>query len=53
MKQDSCRKCGNEMQINLNCKICEKPIEFFCNKCSNTTEKQIHSGCMIISLVTQ
>jgi hypothetical protein len=35
------------MEINQNCHVCKKPIEFICNHCNNTTDKQIHSNCMV------
>jgi len=47
MRNDSCRKCGSELEVNQNCPVCKKPIEFFCHVCSVITEKQIHSDCMI------
>jgi hypothetical protein len=43
----SCRKCGNEMEVYCNCHVCKKPIEFICQKCDQTTTKEIHSNYMI------
>lgn len=47
MRNDSCRKCGCDMEVNQNCPVCGKPFEFFCHRCSNITDKQIHSDCLI------
>ena len=49
MRIDSCRKCGNELEINQRCDVCHDAIEFYCHGCGATTEKQIHRQCMINS----
>jgi hypothetical protein len=49
MRIDSCRKCGNELEINQRCDVCNDAIEFYCHGCGATTEKQIHRQCMINS----
>ncbi|MEX0657070.1 MAG: hypothetical protein WD154_05950 [Nitrosopumilaceae archaeon] len=46
MRNDSCRKCGNELKINQNCESCSEPIEFVCHTCGNITDEQIHSECI-------
>jgi hypothetical protein len=48
MRTDSCRNCGNELEINQRCNICNDAIEFYCHGCGTTTEKQIHQQCMLI-----
>ena len=49
MRIDSCRKCGNELEINQRCDVCHDAIEFYCHGCGATTEKQIHRQCLINS----
>ena len=49
MRIDSCRKCGNELEINQRCDVCNDAIEFYCHGCGATTEKQIHRQCMFNS----
>ena len=49
MRIDSCRKCGNELEINQRCGVCNDAIEFYCHGCGATTEKQIHLQCLINS----
>lgn len=50
MTNHSCRKCGNEMEINQRCEVCQDTIEFYCHGCGNITEKQIHSQCLPVIL---
>lgn len=47
MRIDSCRKCGGVLEENKRCHICNKVNEFFCHRCSNATDKQIHFDCMM------
>lgn len=47
MRNESCRKCGDRMDVNQNCQVCTKTIDYVCHKCGITTQKQIHSECMI------
>ncbi|MGY5147567.1 MAG: hypothetical protein ACW9W4_06185 [Candidatus Nitrosopumilus sp. bin_7KS] len=49
MKQDSCRQCGNELQVNKKCDICNKENQFYCNECGYETIEQIHFACMMTS----
>ena len=46
MRNDSCRKCGYEMEVYQNCYVCKRPIEFICHKCNLNTAKEIHSDCI-------
>lgn len=48
MRLDGCRKCGTKLEVNKKCNICRDPNEFFCHRCGNVTDKQIHSQCMLI-----
>jgi|CXWL01.1.fsa_nt_gi hypothetical protein len=43
MRIDSCRKCGNTLEVNRKCHICNKANEFFCHNCRDVTIEQIHS----------
>jgi hypothetical protein len=48
MRLDGCRKCGTELETNKKHSICRELNEFFCHRCGNVTDKQIHSQCMSI-----
>lgn len=50
MRNDSCRKCGNTLQIKQNCSICRNPIKFSCKSCHAETDEQIHLECMFIDM---
>lgn len=50
MKIESCRRCGNELEVNSKCDVCKQPDKFFCHSCGNVTEKQFHQQCMLIEL---
>ena len=47
MKQDSCRRCGHELEVNKKCDICNKENQFYCHECGYVTEEQIHLECMM------
>ena len=47
MNANSCRKCGEDMNVNNSCHICKRPIEYVCNKCNTYTDKEIHSKCIV------
>lgn len=47
MKQDSCRRCGNELEVNKKCDVCNKENQFYCHKCGYVSEEQIHFQCMM------
>lgn len=49
MKQDSCRRCGNELQVNKKCGICNQENQFYCNGCGYETIEQVHFECMMTS----
>ena len=48
MRIDLCRKCGTEQEVNKKCDVCREANQFFCHRCSNVTEEQIHFQCMLI-----
>jgi hypothetical protein len=50
MRNESCRKCGNNMKPDHNCVVCATPIDFVCHNCGITSQKQIHSKCVINSI---
>jgi len=50
MKDNSCRKCGEELQVNKECDICNQANQFSCQKCGYVTDEQIHNQCIMISL---
>ena len=50
MKQDSCRRCGNELEVNKKCDICNKENQFYCHECGYVTVEQIHFECMMTSI---
>ena len=50
MKQDSCRRCGNELEVNKKCDICNKENQFYCHECGYVTVEQIHFECMMSSI---
>lgn len=47
MKEDSCRRCGNGLEVNKKCDICNKENQFYCHECGYATEEQIHLECMM------
>jgi predicted amidophosphoribosyltransferase len=50
MKEDSCRRCGNGLEVNKKCDICNKENQFYCHECGYVTEEQIHLECMMIRI---
>lgn len=51
MRVDSCRKCGMKLKIINECKMCNKPNQFFCHNCKTSTEEQIHYECKMIETI--
>ncbi len=49
MKQNSCRKCGEGLQVTKECNVCSQANQFSCHNCGYVTEEQIHFQCMMIS----
>ena len=50
MRIDSCRKCGNTLEIKQKCSICVEPIKFTCKNCRFETDEQIHSICRLVDV---
>jgi hypothetical protein len=44
---NSCRKCGNELEVYCNCHVCKKSTGFVCQKYDQNTTKEIHFNYMI------
>jgi len=47
MKQESCRRCGNELEMNKKCDVCNEVNQFFCHECGFVSEEQIHFKCLM------
>ncbi len=43
MRVDSCRKCGEELQVMHLCSYCVQPLHFECNTCNSFVDDPIHS----------
>ncbi|WP_299293066.1 hypothetical protein [Nitrosopumilus sp.] len=50
MRIDSCRKCGMELEVHKKCEVCGDAIQFFCHKCGNISDEQIHSVCYLVNM---
>ena len=50
MRNDSCRKCGDELKTKENCLVCHQPIKFICKTCHAETNEQIHLQCILIDM---
>ena len=44
MKDESCRRCGNELEVNRKCDI---PNQLYCHECGYVSDEQIHFQCMM------
>ncbi len=42
MRIDSCRKCGQELQVMQLCNHCNQPLHFECNNCDVYIDDPIH-----------
>ena len=42
MRIDSCRKCGEELQVMQLCSRCDQPLHFECNNCIMFVDDPIH-----------
>ncbi len=49
MKSDSCRICGETLEVKKKCDICNQANQFFCHSCGHETEEQIHNQCILAS----
>ncbi len=49
MKDESCRRCGNDLEVNKKCDVCYIPNQMYCHECGYVSDEQIHVQCMISS----
>jgi ribosome-binding protein aMBF1 (putative translation factor) len=49
MKSDSCRICGETLEVKKTCDICDQANQFFCHSCGHVTTEQIHNQCIMTS----
>jgi len=42
MRIDSCRKCGEQLQVINICNHCNQPLHFECNNCNSFVDDPIH-----------
>jgi len=47
MKIDSCKKCGNTLEVTHTCPLCSQPNKFGCTHCQITLDEQYHTQCNI------
>ncbi|MDX1441473.1 MAG: hypothetical protein R3237_03350 [Nitrosopumilaceae archaeon] len=45
MREESCRRCGNELEIKQKCHRCNDGISFQCTNCNFETDKKFHFTC--------
>jgi len=50
MRDESCRKCGAELEIKQKCSVCKEGITCICKKCHFETEEQIHLECKFMDM---
>ncbi len=43
MRIDSCRKCGQELQVMILCSNCDQPLHFECSNCNVFVDNPIHN----------
>ena len=44
---DSCRNCGEQLEVLHTCMVCEQPSQFQCSNCFHYVDDPIHTECMI------
>ena len=45
---DSCRNCGEGLDVLSNCLVCDKPAKFQCSHCFHYVDDPIHTECIIL-----
>jgi hypothetical protein len=50
MRNESCRKCGADLEIKQKCSVCKEGITNICKECHFETDEQIHLQCKIIDM---
>ncbi len=53
MRIDSCRKCGQELQITQQCGNCDQPLHFECKNCNAFVDEPIHQHENLTKLLFQ
>ena len=53
MRVDSCRKCGEELQVMKLCSNCDQPLHFKCKNCNAFVEDPIHQHENFLQLLFQ
>ena len=53
MRVDSCRKCGQELEVMQLCSHCDQPLHFGCNNCNSFVDDPIHQHEISHQLVPQ
>ena len=46
-KTDSCRNCGEALDVLSTCMICDQPFQFKCSNCFHFVDDPIHTDCVI------
>ncbi len=49
MKDNSCRSCGDTLEVKKICTVCSQANQFFCHNCGYVSEEQIHFQCVMVS----
>ena len=50
MRNESCRKCGAELEIKQKCSVCREAITCICKECHFETDEQIHLQCTLMDM---
>ena len=50
MRNESCRKCGAELEIKKKCSVCKEGIACICKECHFETDEQIHLQCNLMDM---
>ncbi len=45
---DSCRKCGEALDVLTTCMICDQPSQLKCSNCYHFVDDPIHTDCIIL-----
>jgi len=44
---DSCKGCGETLEVLTTCVMCDLPSQFQCSNCSHFVDDPIHTNCVI------
>ena len=45
---DSCRNCGEALDVLTTCMICDQPSALKCSNCFHFVDDPIHTNCIIL-----